>query len=198
GRTFNVWVSHGILARAPMVGGSSRQILDGVSTADWSPDGKALAVIHRVDNKDRLEFPLGKVLLETTGYFSHIRVAPDGNHVAFLDHPYYGDNRGTAAVVDLQGHKTTLSPEMSAVEGLAWSPDGAEVWYTGTFLGEKVALRASDLAGHQRVIWQGPIDVAVHDVSRAGRALVSADTMSGESFGIAPGETKEKKLGALS
>jgi serine/threonine protein kinase len=198
GRTFSLFLSHGTLARAPMVGGSSRQILDGVSAADWSSDGKELAIIRRLDNRDRLEIPIGKVLLETAGYFSHLRVAPDGTHIAFLDHPYYGDNRGTAAVVDLQGHKTTLSPELAGVEGLAWGPDGTEVWYTGTLLGERVALYSSDLAGHRRMILQVPIDLAVHDVFRGGRALLSADTTSGEVFGIAPGETKERNLGALS
>jgi serine/threonine protein kinase len=198
GRKFDTWLNSGTLARAPLVGGSSREVLNGVSTADWSPDGKNLAIIRRVDDHDRIEYPVGKVLLETRGYFSHIRISPRGDRIAFLDHPFYGDNRGTAAVIDLQGKKTTLSDEMSAIEGLAWNPDGTEVWYTGTLHGEKIALWASDLSGKRRKILQVPIDLTVHDVAPDGRALIAGDSISGAIFGLAQGETKERNLNALS
>ena len=198
GPKFDLWISHGTLARAPLVGGSSREVLEDVSTADWSPDGKELAIVRRVDGRVRLEYPVGKVLLETVGYFSHVRFSPKGDRIAFLDHPYYGDNRGTAAIVDLQGRKTTVSDEMSAVEGLAWNPDTGEVWYTGTKLGERISLFSSDLSGKQRKILQVPIDLTLHDLFPGGRALLAGDKYGGEVFGVAPGETKERNLGALS
>ena len=37
------------------------------SSADWSPDGKELAVVHVVNGRYRLEYPIGKVLFETEG-----------------------------------------------------------------------------------------------------------------------------------
>jgi len=198
GRKFNVWLSSGTLARSPLVGGSSREILNGVSTADWSPDGKDLAIIRRVNDHDRIEYPIGKVLIETAGYFSHIRVSPKGDHIAFLDHPFYGDNRGTAAVIDLQGKKTTLCEEMAAIEGLAWNPSGGEVWYTGSIHGEKFSLWATNLSGKSRRILQAPSDLTVHDVAPDGRVLLAGDRQDSAIFGLAPGDTKERSLNALS
>jgi Tol biopolymer transport system component len=198
GRTFKTWINSGTLARAPQVGGSSREVLNGVSGADWSVDGKDLAVIRRVGDHDRIEFPIGKVLLETSGYFSHIRFSPKGDRIALLDHPYYGDDRGTAAVIDLQGKKTTLCKEMAAIEGLAWGANGAEVWYTGTVEGERISLWASDLSGNQRRVLQVPVDLTVHDITPDGRVLLSGDVSGGVVFGAGPGETKERSLSALS
>jgi eukaryotic-like serine/threonine-protein kinase len=201
GRKFNVWTSSGTLARAPLVGGSSREILEGVSAADWSTDGKEMAIVRRVDGHDRIEYPVGKVLSETIGYFSHLRISPKGDRIAFLDHPYYGDNRGTVAVVDLTGKKTTLSPEMPGVEGLAWKPDALEVWYTGdsaTGTTGRTSLYSADLAGNQRLILGAPVDLTLYDVFPGGRALLTAGKIGSEVFGSGPGETKERNLGALS
>src|SRR5262249_25471796 len=118
--------------------------------------------------------------------------------IAFLDHPVYGDNRGTAAVIDLQGKKTTLCEEMAAIEGLAWNPSGTEVWYTGTLKGERIPIWASDLSAKKRKVLQTPIDLTLHDVAADGRVLLSGDTTSGVVFGAGPGETKERNLNALS
>ena len=57
-------VFEGTLARAPMAGGTPREVLEGVLDADWSPDGKELAVIHVVGDRYRLEYPIGKVLYD--------------------------------------------------------------------------------------------------------------------------------------
>ena len=55
------------LAQVPLAGGAPRELLEGVAEADWAPDGTALAVIHRVGEKNRLEYPIGRVLVEATG-----------------------------------------------------------------------------------------------------------------------------------
>ena len=57
-------VFEGTLARAPMAGGTPREVLEGVLDADWSPDGKDLAVIHNVGDRCRLEYPIGHVLYD--------------------------------------------------------------------------------------------------------------------------------------
>ena len=77
----------GTLARMPLNGGDPRAILEGVQWADWSPDGKNLAVVRDVGGKNRLEYPIGKVLRETPGWISHPRISPDGELVAFIEHP---------------------------------------------------------------------------------------------------------------
>ena len=92
----------GTLARAPLAGGAPRPVLENVEWADWSPDGNSLAVVRNVGGRDRLEFPIGKVLYETSGgWISYPRVSPKGDYVAFIDHPNQGDDGGAVAVVDL-------------------------------------------------------------------------------------------------
>src|SRR5579871_4327589 len=45
-------------------GGQSRPLLDDVIAADWAPDGESMAVLRRVNGKNRLEYPIGHVLIE--------------------------------------------------------------------------------------------------------------------------------------
>src|SRR5438105_785618 len=117
----------GTLARMPLEGGAPREIVDNVREADWTPDGSDIAVIREVNGKDRLEFPLGKVLIETGGYFSNPRFSRRGDRIAFFEHPQKWDDRGSVAVIDIaNGRKTTLSDGYLAEEGLAWSADGQE------------------------------------------------------------------------
>jgi hypothetical protein len=99
------WVTMGTLARAPLVGGAPREVLEHVQWADWAPDGTSLAVVRDYNGQNRLEYPIGKVLYETGGWISHPRFSPQGDKIAFLDHPVQGDDSGSLAVVDLQGKK---------------------------------------------------------------------------------------------
>jgi hypothetical protein len=43
-----------------------------------------------VAGRNRLEYPIGKVLNETGGWISHPRVSRRGDMIAFLDHPVEG------------------------------------------------------------------------------------------------------------
>ena len=69
--------------------------------ADWSPDGSELGVIREVGGKDRLEYPIGRVLQETGGYLTDVRVSPRGDRLAYFQHPRKWDDRGSVNVVDL-------------------------------------------------------------------------------------------------
>ena len=95
------FIYSGTLARVPLVGGAPREILDDVEWADWSPDGTNVAVVHEVEGRKRLEFPLGKMLYQADGWIGNPRVRPDGKVVAFVDHPQPSDDGGAVAVVDL-------------------------------------------------------------------------------------------------
>ena len=66
------------LATAPIAGGAPREILEQVRAADWGPDGNP-AVVHYVNGRSRIEYPIGKVLYETAGWISHLRVSPKGD-----------------------------------------------------------------------------------------------------------------------
>jgi serine/threonine protein kinase/Tol biopolymer transport system component len=184
-RRLGTWVSAGTLARAPMEGGAPRELLENVQWADWSPDGNSLAVVRDADGKNRLEFPIGKVLYETIGWVSHIRVSPKGDRVAFLDHIAHGDDSGGLSVVDLSGKKTKLSDNWLSVQGLAWSSDGNEIWFTGTRVGIDRALYAVSLSGEERLVSAMPGTLTLLDISRDGRVLFTRASWRRELIGSA-------------
>ncbi|MFL6231152.1 MAG: protein kinase domain-containing protein [Pyrinomonadaceae bacterium] len=187
----------GTLARAPLAGGAPRPVLEDVAFADWSPDGKGLAAVHRVGGRWRLEYPIGKVLYETDGHISFPRFSPKGDLIAFMDHPQPSDDRGTVAVVDLDGRKRTLTSEMGSEQGIAWSPEGEEIWFAGIVDANTRVLQAVTLAGRRRVVVASPGDLTLQDISRDGRVLLTRGGAVGGILGVAPGETKERDLSWL-
>ena len=165
----------GVLARSPMVNGTPREILQNVTWADWGPDGE-LAVVHHANGRDNLEYPVGKVLYQTNGWISNIRFSPTGKRIAFLDHPQRWDNGGSVCVVDLAGHKTTLSSGWDWESGLAWSPQGKEVWFTALESGaSNRTMWAVNLAGKQHRALTVPGGFTLHDIASDGRILASLD-----------------------
>jgi Tol biopolymer transport system component len=165
----------GMLADAPMLGGTPREILQNVAWADWSPDGQ-LAVVHRVNGRDHLEYPIGKVLYQTSGSISNIRFSPGGDRIAFLDHPKQWDDSGSVCVIDLTGHKTTLSADWGWVYGLAWSAQRNEVWFSAVESGSSNrSLWAVNLSGRQRKVLTVPGGLTLQDIAPDGRILATID-----------------------
>jgi hypothetical protein len=107
----------GTLARMTLSGGAPREIQEGVRQADWSPDGSQLAIIREVGGKDRLEYPIGHVLREVSGSLSDVRFSPNGDRVAFFEHPRKFDDRGSVNTVDLSGNNTVLSSGYWSLRG---------------------------------------------------------------------------------
>jgi eukaryotic-like serine/threonine-protein kinase len=165
----------GTLARVPLGGGTTREMLDNVTDAEWNADGSALAISHRVDSHYQLEYPAGTVLYQTKGYMDSLRFSPAGDRIAFIDHPILGDDRGTIDVIDLHGNRKVLTAEYSSAQGLAWSPTGDEIWFAAAVASEPRELRAVTLAGRERTILAAPIMLHLQDVSRDGDVLLSTD-----------------------
>jgi len=191
------FTARGTLARMPLTGGTPREVLEDVQAADWSPDGQNLAIVRYLEGRNRLEFPIGKVLYETAGWISHVRVSPKGDMIAFLDHQLQWDDRGWVNVIDLSGNKRSLTEEWSGAEGLAWSPKGDEVWFTAAKEGEPFALHMVPLSGQDRVVQRLPNDSVLNDISRDGRLLLSIVQFSSDVIGLPAGETKERDLSWL-
>ncbi len=179
--------SIGTLAVAPLSGGAPREILENVEGADWSPDGRELAVVHEVEGRYRLEFPIGKALYDSVGWMTHPRVSPDAALVAFFDHPVRFDNRGSVAVVDRSGKKRTLTPEENAESGLAWSPNGKEIWYSAGYGLSGDNIFAADLRGRRRVLYRATGDASLLDVSREGADHSGAPEQPARDAGFSPG-----------
>ncbi|MGH9896539.1 MAG: hypothetical protein ACREA0_31975, partial [bacterium] len=175
-RFAQTFAARGTLARVPLTGGAPREILNDVAEADWSPDGSSLAVVrYSPQSGQQLEYPVGKVLYRTAeGFIGNIRISPQGDRIAFLDHPQSGDDQGSVVVVDLSGKVTRLVENWSE-RGLAWSPDGNEIWYTAardaTEAGRSVY--GVTLSGQVRLVYRDVGAVVLQDVSRDGRVLLS-------------------------
>ena len=139
--------SSGTLARMPLAGGAARELVDGIFEADWDPEGRQLAVIREVQGMICLEYPIGRVLYRTQGWVSHVRIAPDGRSIAFLDHPYRGDDYGGVCTVDMNGNVRSLVKGFASARGLAWTASGDEIWFL--FERQAVCRRCSGRGRHR-------------------------------------------------
>jgi eukaryotic-like serine/threonine-protein kinase len=164
----------GTLARSPLAGGSPREILESVPWADWDANGQ-LAVVHHAQGRDRIEYPIGHVLYQSKGWISHLRFSPQADKLAFMDHPALWDDRGSVSLIDLGGHLSVLSPAWESEDGLAWSADGQEVWFTAVEKGINRNLHAVNMSGRVRSILDLPEGMTLEDVAPDGRVLVSLD-----------------------
>ena len=187
----------GTLARMPLAGGAPREVLNDVEWADWSPDGSNLAVVRGVEGKTRVEYPIGKVLYQTQGWISHLRVSPDGNEIAFLDHAIAGDDGGDVAIVDLDGKKSTLSSGWISALGLAWSPKQGDVWFTAARTGGARALYAVTLEGELRLVARVDRALTLCDIFRDGRVLMNGESLRAGIAALPPGARSERDLSWL-
>jgi Tol biopolymer transport system component len=177
----------GTLARAPLGGGVPRPILEFVEWADWTPDGKDLAVVRFVGGRNRLEFPIGKVLYDGERAIFSPRFSPRGDRIAFIERP------GLLRVVDLSGKATTLADGIRGIT-VAWSPSGDEILAdtrSGTGEGRIIG---TDLSGKSRVVLRCPDRLFLYDVSPDGRALVERAASRRRAVGLAPGASTEREI----
>jgi Tol biopolymer transport system component len=184
----------GTLAHVPITGGSPREMIKDVVAADWSPDGSQIAVVVVDDSRFRLEFPIDRVLYEPKGWITDARVSPQADRVAFLEHDQLGDTAGSVAVVDRGGRKTTLSRGWKSLHGLGWSPDGGEVWFSGSRTGKNgsSALHAVTVGGQERNVFSAPGLLKLHDISRDGqRVLLTRGTLRGSIAAAADGVERD-------
>jgi len=196
-RFLGLFPGFGTLARMPFEGGSSpREVLEGISFVDWSPNGATMAVVRQSGSLQRLEYPIGKILYETAGWISHPRVSPDGLRVAFLDHAIPGDDRGKVAVADRAGWKT-LGSTWGSAWGLAWPPGGKEIWFTAAKAGWHRELRAISLSGKERLVSRGLATLVLYDIARNGRVLLAHDSLRFGTLALTPDRTQERELSWL-
>jgi len=195
------WVAHrlfeGTLARMSIGGGAPRELLEGVRQADWSPDGSELAVIRDVEGKDRLEYPVGKVLYEASGYLSDPRFSPNGERIAFFQHPVKYDDRGSVNVVDLSGNAHVVRDGYWGLEGLGWTTDGNEIVFSAGTGYSDFAIYRTTLAGLTRPALQSAGGLTFGSVFPGGRWLVSREDTQRGMQGLAPGESEERDLSWL-
>jgi hypothetical protein len=183
--------AQGTLAQVPAMGGAPHELATDVEYADWAPDGQRLAVARFEGGKSRLEFPLGTVLFNSTGFVSHPRVSPAGDRVAFLDHPVPSDTLGDVTVIRSSGEKEKWGPRFDEVLGLAWMPGGAELLVTGSLSGELDSLWLVRRGPTARLLYRSTGNLLVTDVSSTGRVLaVETDWRQEIAVRTADGRTR--------
>ena len=189
----------GTLARVPLSGGTPREVLDNVQDADFSANGDTMAVVRYVpeNNHWRLEYPIGKVLIDSINWMSHPKISPDGKWIAFADHGNpEGDDEGALAVMGADGKEPErkLSSDWTSLQGIVWSPAGDEIWFTSTNSGSAANPRAVTLSGKLRTITNVPGGMWLED-ARNGTVLAVTNHERLGIRGKGPGAKEERELG---
>jgi serine/threonine protein kinase/Tol biopolymer transport system component len=199
-RSSSTFYNQGTLARAPFSGGEPRPMVEDVRFADWTPDGGDLAVIVETTKGWQIQSPPGKLLYQgpSAGFLSEPRFSPDGSRIAFLEHPTPSSD-GYVGVVDRNGQQKLLTPWYSAnIQGLAWSPKGDEIWFTGTKSGARNNLRAVTLNGRERLVSSEVAQLVIHDIAPDGRVLVAAALeFRARIFYRGPSDARDREISAL-
>lgn len=188
----------GTLARVSIGGGTPRAVLDSVMDADWAPDGDNMAVARYIPENAHwhLEYPIGKVLLDSINWISTPKISPDGKWIAFVDHDNnVGDDEGSIAVIasDGSGQEKKLSTGWEAVEGLVWS-GGDEIWFTSAMSGFSTNAHGVSLSGKVRDITNVPGGMWLQDL-RNGKVLVVTQRGGRGVRVLTSGAKAERELG---
>jgi Tol biopolymer transport system component len=187
------FIVRGTLARAPLAGGAARELVEQVLDADFSPDGKDIAVIRQVGQNYHVEFPVGTPLVSSPNWLSNVRVSPDATRVAFISHPIGGDE-GQVEIVDTKKQRRTLSSGWLSTQGMAWAPGGRELWFTATKAGGLRAIWAVSTTGAERLVYRAPRRLTLEDIAADGRVLLVGTTMRSEILFGSVKEKVERKL----
>jgi serine/threonine protein kinase/Tol biopolymer transport system component len=193
-KSFAHFTQAGTMAQVDLAGGAPHEVLENVLWADFAADGQSMAVIRPGGpSLTHLEYPIGTTLYEPEGWVSHVRFSPNGDFLAVADHVQGGDD-GRIVVLDKKGNRKASSSFYSSVEGLAWPPNGKEVWFSAVPAGSARSIYAMDFSGKERLIYRAPGGLIIHDISRTGLVLLTADKTRLSLFALPPGETRERTL----
>lgn len=183
----------GTLATVNLAGGSPRTLTENVAQADWHPDGKRFVISAKSPEGPRLEFPPGHVIYQqAAGWFGHPRFSPDGSMIAFENHPIDGNDDGEVDLIDMDGKRSVLFPESNSVEGLAWTPDGKELWFAAATRNSGWAdtIYAIKPGGKLRTVLTSP-SIRLFDISKDGKVLLSRETWRRQLRGLFAGDKAE-------
>ncbi|MFN0102560.1 MAG: winged helix-turn-helix domain-containing protein [Bryobacteraceae bacterium] len=175
-------ISGGNLSRVPANGGIPVPVERSVMSADWAPDGRQLAIVRMTAGRSKLEYPPGTVLYETAGWISSVRFHPNGEFIAFIDHPARHDDAGTVRLASLSGEIRALTENWLSTAGLAWHPNG-ELWFSATRDLAPPSLWSVNTATTKlRSVATFPGVVSLRDISPEGDVLLTRDTKRLESI----------------
>jgi Tol biopolymer transport system component len=184
----------GTLAVAPLGGGAPHEVLEDVEDADSVGGELVVARSKGFGAGSTLEYPMGRALYQSDGSIHSPRLSRDGRHVAFFEDPAGLGTGGRIVVVKRGGETLLRTRDWARGRGLAWSPEGDEVWFTAAEGRANRALRAVDLAGRERLVHEGPGSLTIWDAAPDGRVLLTRDDERMAVVGMPPGGTTERDL----
>ncbi len=181
------------LAEVPLAGGAPRELLENVMWADWSPDGRGLAVVARGPAGGlRLEFPIGKVLFEPKGFLGRPRFSPRGDGILI------GGSFESASLLLVDSETGKHKEVFRGDASYGWSTVSDEVWLATPGAGSTTEIRALKVGGPARILATLPGRFQMFDIDKGGRILTERLLGRTRMIGRAPGETREKDLSWLS
>lgn len=161
------------LATVPVGGGRPREVALQARSADWMPDGVTMALARVVEGKDVVEFPAGTQAYISMGWISNLRVSPDGGAVAFWEHPRQANAAGRLMLLERDGARRRLTDVYGSAHGLAWSPDGRQIWFTaGEYVGDRRLYVISARGGKPVLTRQFAQSMALKDIAADGTLLL--------------------------
>src|SRR6267378_6186510 len=166
---------NGTLAILPTEGGKPEMVMEGVDDAAFAPDGNSFAITRSVMGEQQLEYPAGHLLYKSTGWMSYPRFSPQGDKIAFFEHPL-GDFSGSVIVFDLASRKKIdLSSDWKSLKGLAWNSKNDEIWFGGSRVGKIQSVNAVSLSGQVRTnLYELPgVGARIEDISQDGKMLIA-------------------------
>ena len=162
-----------------------RDILKDVEWADWSPDGKSLAIVRVAPGKMRLEYPSGRSC--TRRRLGQPSACLPGWKLRRLHRPPEAERRrGSIAAVD----RSDPREEALGAVCLGAGPRLVAEWRSlvhGDPVGVNRSLHSTTLAGRVRERIRVPGSLTLQDISRDGRLLVTRDTVRTEIVALPPG-----------
>ena len=187
--------SRGTLARSSVSGGAPRDVAEGVLRADWMADGASIAIARKGGIGEIVEAPVGKKVYETAGQINALRVAGHGGAIALVDGPLAGDSSARLVIIDADGQVKVASDLWSAIDGISWSPDESEVWFSGNRIADNgFFLHAMAMNGATRVLQAVPLRWQLTDVSSDGRILLRTSSPLASMWFRAAGASAETDL----
>ena len=183
------------LASVALLGGAPRPLLDDVLEADWSPDGKQLAVVRWADGKEILEFPVGRPIETSDTSLMRPRVSPDGRSIAYFRRTLVG--KTASLILSRAGEASkTLAENVETKGTVAWHPSGREIWFDLDEQG-RTNICAASLDGRVRTVYPGLDWMFLDDIAPDGSVLLSRWTARSAIYFRGPRDAQERNLAWL-
>jgi eukaryotic-like serine/threonine-protein kinase len=183
------------LATVALLGGAPRPLLEDVLEADWSPDGRQLAVVRWANGREILEYPIGRPVETSDTALMRPRVSPDGRSIAFFRRRLVG--KLASLILSKPGEQSrVLAPNIETKGTVAWHPSGREIWFDLDERG-RTNICAVSLDGGIRTVYSGLDWIFLDDIAPDGAVLLSSWTARSAIYFRGPRDAQERDIAWL-